>query len=141
MAILTEKKKINVIDACTDGVYLRWLNDIGGYDYWYFDGNTKEQPKVSDEQIISKPIDDVKGVRSNFEVLKKKYEEGIAIFTSFEKKNAEGFRQLLRSKEVQMYDGVGFNAVFISGFTFQLEKHKPYGKISLTLVFNEVYTI
>ncbi len=141
MTKLTETLKIKVISECVEGIYLRWRNDYGGHDHWLFTGNIRDFPRISNEAVFSKTIDDLAGARSNFEVIRKEFEDGLSIFTTFEKKNAEGFKQLIRSKEVQMWDGLDFYTVRVTQPAMVVEKDKPYGRLSLRLLFNEVYVM
>jgi hypothetical protein len=140
MPTLTEKLKVKVTTECVEGVYLKWQNDKGGHDYWLFTGNIKHQPSISREQTVIKNIDDLNGVTSNFEVIRKEFADGFTIYTIFDKKNVDGFKQLIRSKEVQMWDGVDFYTVRVASPSMIVEKDKPYGRLTLRILFNEVYT-
>ena len=51
MARLTEKIDIEVetFDGCQNPVYLRWLNNMGGYNFWLFNNNNTKQHKIGNE--------------------------------------------------------------------------------------------
>jgi len=130
MKILTEIKEITTHCADIEGVYLCWKNDSSGIDQWYFQGNISED--FTNENIVSyeKFIDDLLNQTKNLEVINKDYNEGIRINTHFEKENAEGFKQLFRSKMVKMYINSVWYRVDIEKESFDVQKNKPYGRLT-----------
>ena len=143
MAILTEKQKIKLVDVCTNdtSVYLQWVNDLGGFDTWLFNGNTHDLPQVSNQRYFDKNLDDLLDEKANFEVLSKDYDEAIRVHGDFPKENAEGFKQLLPSKDIKMYDKdtATWSKVDVVAESFMVQKYKPYGKIILRIILNRKY--
>ena len=137
--ILTEKKTIVYQDCVKDGIFLRWENDYGAIDQWLFEGNIKKDATIKELIIAEKFIDELSGVTANFEVIKKEYEAGISIFTSFEKCNLEGFLQLLRSKNIEMLIGTDYYKIDVQKKSLIWEKDKPFGKIELNIIPPKTY--
>ncbi|MEM0354736.1 MAG: hypothetical protein QXW79_04090 [Thermoplasmata archaeon] len=55
---VSEKKKIfyKKDDVCKH-VYLRWLNELGVFDGWRFDGNREEELEISERKVFTNEID------------------------------------------------------------------------------------
>lgn len=139
---LTEFITVDVQDVCGDGVYLRWVNDYGGVDTWYFSGNKAELPAVENTQYSQKWIDDLLTETENFEVLSKEYKENIRVFTTFRKGNSEGFKQMIRSRQIEMladFDNDTWVRVDVTVESFTVEKQGAYGKIAIQIVLPETY--
>ena len=132
--ILTEVLTWEVDNACNDGVFLRWENDYGGVDQWYFKGNVAEKPTVGNVAYFEKYIDDLLDTTSNFEIINKTYSERISVSTTFDKANSEGFKQLIRSKQIEMYVLGVWYQIDVKATSFNVEAFAPFGKISLDLI-------
>lgn len=142
MKILTEIKEITTKCSGIGGIYLRWVNERGGIDQWYFQGNyisDLNEKSITSYEIF---IDDLLNQTKNFEVIDKLYTAAIRINTTFDKDNAEGFRQFFSSKMVEMFYGLGvWKRVIVSKETFDVQKMKPLGKLTalvlLPILYNE----
>ena len=137
--IISEILTIEIRDVCSGGVYLRWENDLGGMDQWYFDGNNLSLPEQVSQEYYDKYVDELADVTQNFEVLDIEYAENISCKTMFHKDNAEGFKQLLRSKNIEMYSGGDFYKVAVLPESFTLERNKPYGKMDIQIILPKTY--
>lgn len=140
---LTEYLQCDVQDVCGYGIYLRWVNDYGGIDSWYFSGNIAELPQVENTQYSQKWIDDLLPETENFEVLSKQYKENIRVFTTFKKENSEGFKQLIRSRQIEMLTDLANDTwvrVDVAVESFTVEQQGAYGKIAIQIVPPEIYT-
>lgn len=114
----------------------------GGIDAYYFNGNVAELPQASDAQYSQKWIDDLLSETENFEVLSKNYTENIRCYSTFLKENSEGFKQLLRSRQIEMLTDVTTDTwirVDVIAESFTVEKNGSYGKIAIQVVLPETY--
>ncbi|GEM_PF-3943740 len=139
MTYVTEKIKIRVDRNCREGIYLKWENDYGAVDQYFFDGNITQQAVVDETQYFDQNVDDLDGVTENFEVVSKKYDESYTCFATFDKRNIEAFRQLIRSRNIFRWDDPDWLRVDVQLVSFVCEKDKPYGKIQLKVIPNRVY--
>ncbi len=128
--ILTEILNIKTECVNSQPVYLRWVNDLGGVDQWLFQGNSSTEATVTNTVSYEKFIDNLLGVKSNFKIINKDYTQSLKVNTTFEKENAEGFMQLMRSKEIQMLVGSDWYDVDFIKEIFDVQANKPYGRIS-----------
>jgi len=136
---LTEYLQIDVQDTCGDGLYLRWINDLGGIDTWYFSGNIAELPQVENVQYFEKFVDNLLNERENTRVLSKEYRENIKCYTTFKKENSEGMKQLLRSRCIQMLVLSEWYLVDVVAESFTVEKHGGFGKMAIQIVLPKKY--
>jgi hypothetical protein len=96
--------KIIKVECCnySNPVYLRWINDWGGAEYWLFNKiniyDTESKTVASYEKAKEEII-----TADKLQVTEKEYREGIICSCYFQSINIEGFRQLLRSEQVQLY--------------------------------------
>lgn len=137
--VLTEVLNIAVSDTCQSGVFLRWQNDYGGVDQWLFNGNMSEKVSISDVEYFEKNIDDLVDERSNFEVIRKTFAEGKTVYTTFDKTNTEGFKQLLRSRFIQMYIAGEWYQVDVNLVSMNVEEFMPFGKLTIDIVLPKIY--
>jgi|GEM_PF-4990782 len=126
---LTKTYQCISVQACK-GVYLRWENDLGGYDYYLFSGNTRENFNSGTESTFIPYLDDIKEKTSNIEVLKKNYKGVKRCFATFSKENQEAFKQLARSRYVDMYVNTEWIKVDVEVNSFQVSERSTMGKNS-----------
>lgn len=136
--VLTEKILITEKPPRT-GVYLRWENDLAGYDYWLFSGNEIDVINARTNDRFHPYKDEIEDETDNFEILRKEFNESIRLFTSFEKCNKEGFKQLARSRKVDMFHKDKWWKVDVSMRDFTISKHQPYGKCSIDVILPKKY--
>jgi hypothetical protein len=139
MITLSELLTIDIQTPCSGGVYLRWENDYGGMDSWYFDGNNSAAIEQSNQEYFHNYVEELADVTKNFETLSLDYGENIRCKTMFDKANAEGFKQLLRSKNIQMYSGGDWYTVAVMAESFILERNKPTGKLDIQVILPKTY--
>jgi hypothetical protein len=139
MPIVTEQLKIKTQKACEPVVFLRWENDYGGVDYYAFKGNIVDIPQVTNQIYFDKQIDQLLNETSNFETVSKQYDESLRCSGSFEKENAEGMKQLIRSKQIEMYHNSKWLQVDVQLISFQVERNKLLGRIALKVIINRKY--
>jgi hypothetical protein len=139
MPILTEQLRIKVSKACEPVVYLRWENDYGGIDYYAFTGNIIDMPQVSKQVYFDRQIDELLNEISNFETVSKEYDENLRAHATFTKVNAEGMKQLLRSRKIEMYHDSKWWRVDVQGESFQNERNKLLGRMRIKVILNRKY--
>ena len=139
--ILTEILTIDISTCNTTGVYLRWVNEVGFIDQWLFQGNIIQDSSITDTVKFQKFIDDLTGVTENFKVINKTRSDGLQVFTTFDKDNAEGFRQLFSSTHVEMYVDGTFYRVDVVKESFEVQKHKTLGRVALQVVLPLIYSL
>jgi len=139
MPIVTEQLTIKTKKACEPVVYLRWENDYGGLDYYAFTGNIIDMPQVTNQIYFDKQVDELLNETSNFETVSKIYDESLRCHGSFEKENAEGMKQLIRSRQIQMYHSGDWLQVDVQLISFQVERNKLLGRIALKVIINRKY--
>jgi len=137
--VLTEVLPFTVDESCGDGIFLRWENDSGAVDQWYFKGNIAENPEIGDAIYFEKYVDDLLNTTSNFEVTQKSYAESITAYAEFDKDNAEGFKQLMRSRQIEMYVLGVFYQIDIRVVNFNVKKYNPFGKITIEIILPKKY--
>lgn len=137
--VISEILTIEVQNVCSGGVFLRWENDMGGMDQWMFDGNTSTDVQISAQEYFEKYVEELVNETTNFELISLEYSEVLKAKTMFDKANAEGFKQLLRSKNVQMLVGATWWTVGVMVDLFILERHKSYGKLNIQVVLPKTY--
>jgi len=138
--ILTEVLTIDISACNATGVYLRWKNEVGFIDQWLFQGNIIQDSSITDTVQYQKFIDDLTDVTENFKVISKTRSDGLRVFTTFEKDNAEGFRQMFSSTHVQMYVDGTFYRVDVVKESFEVQKDKNLGRLSLQVVLPLIYS-
>jgi hypothetical protein len=106
--IAIQEKTMKVIDPC-DGLILRFKNDLGGRDLVHFAGN---YAKFFEVKTDLKTDIDVKDFgfgsldRAREKVLKKSTQDKIQCSRFFPAINADGFKQLLSSRYIEIYTGI-----------------------------------
>ena len=139
MEVISEILTIEVQEVCSGGVYLRWENDYGGMDQWYFDGNNASLPEQTNQEFFDKYLDELVDETQNFEVMDIEYTENLRCKTMFHKDNAEGFKQLLRSKNIEMYKNGDFYTVGVIAEAYTEERLKPYCKLDIQVILPKTY--
>jgi len=137
--VVSEILTIEIQGVCSGGVFLRWENDMGGMDQWMFDGNTSTDVQISAQEYFEKYVEELVNETTNFELISLEYSEVLKAKTMFDKVNAEGFKQLLRSKNIQMFVGATWWTVGVVLESFILERHKSYGKLNIQVVLPKTY--
>lgn len=139
----SDQQIIETIDCISkskcDGIYMRWENDLAGYDYWLFSGNERDRIRSGTRESFEPFIEDIENETGNFEILKKRFEKTIRVFTSFPKNNAEGFNQLARSRFVEMWHDDKWWKVDVDINSLSVSKFQPYGKCSLDITIPNTY--
>lgn len=139
MITLTEVLPFLVEDTCSDGVYIRWENDYAAIDQWYFRGNVANIINAASGESFEKYVETLLGTTDNFDILSKQYSEGYKCYATFDKVNTEGFKQLVRSKNVEVYLNSVWIKVDIALESFVVEKNGAFGKIAIRVILPITY--
>lgn len=103
---LTESLQVNVNQNCIKNpLYLRWLNQLGGWNSWLFHGNYFEKNQVSESEIFEKSVEDISLVQGTIEYLKRnsnnRYLVGSETLTENDKRLV---LSIARSRKVELYN-------------------------------------
>lgn len=137
--IRTEELDIEIL-CCNyaSPVYLRWKNDLGGIDYWLFDRQNADVPEIKTISIYEKSLQNIR-TGDKLVVAEKEYKQTWICNTDFEIENTEGFKQLLRSECVEYLPDVtdvnSWVRVDVELNSWNLQNNKPFGKLSIKLIF------
>jgi len=116
-------------------IYLRWKNDLGGIDYWLFDKQNSYSPDVKTINMYERPLQDIK-TGDKLRVTEKEYKKQWICNTDFERENAEGMKQLLKSECVEYYDeNEEFVKVDVELANWSLINDRAFGKMSIKIIF------
>lgn len=85
------------------GVYLKWFNSNGGYSYWLFEKNTKEEIKTKDLDDIQGSWDNLQNITSTSESLGKTAESTLQLSTNYSTEEKEYLLDILKSPKVEIY--------------------------------------
>lgn len=101
---VTEKKRIKVKSGCVDNpVYLRWVNQFGGYNYWLFGKRQVEETKPENDHVITRTVGKVSSTRSVQEVIRKTVERTMTVgAVGLTKNDLNGIMSIVRSIKVEM---------------------------------------
>jgi len=139
LGVRTEELDIK-IECCqyADPIFLRWKNDLGGVDQWLFDKEVNESPEVQTINSYEKPLENIR-YGDKLVVTEKRYNKVLIANTTFEKINAEGFRQMLRSECVEILDDnddlTSFVKVDIELSNWNLKNTADYGKLTIKIKY------
>lgn len=53
---VTERLTMDISCGCKEGIYITWLNYLGGFDYWMFTASTDHQVDIKEATSITKNI-------------------------------------------------------------------------------------
>jgi hypothetical protein len=92
----------DVVEGC-GGVYLKWLNTLGGYDYWLFEDEYSEVLSSNSIGNIENTFDDWTTAESRVHDLGRKVDRTKKIKTKADKKHQRHIEGVLMSPEVYLY--------------------------------------
>lgn len=146
--ILSEVKTINIDNECHDNaIYLRWLNPLGGVDYWLFDYRNSHSYNVSNEKVLTKDIKNMQLERGRQVVLSKRSSEEIELFAeNLTFAQIEGLKYLMSSPTVEMLNGyyVDGSPLWLTvripeGAFFIKDTYENKAEVSFTIIKSEKY--
>lgn len=103
-------------------LYVRWLNTLGGWDYWLFEFDQSHGVKTKTETQVQNYVDDIGLVNSDIEVIEKSALPTIRVGAEgLTRDEAQGLEVLGYSVQVEMYLSTGsWQAVRIADGTFRV---------------------
>lgn len=110
---ISEIKTILVDNTCYDNpLYFKWLNPIGGFDYWLFNWKQVSNDTISNPITFEPYIKDLSAVNSRAETLSKDSQEEIDLGAEgLSMDDINAIRNILASPKVLMYVGTGTDSV------------------------------
>ena len=118
--------------------YVRWLNTLGGWDYWLFEGKIYEALKVENGNNYESYFDEISSISDFENVTFKNVSPAVQVGSSTVTKNeAEGLKILATSPKVYWYNEEisKWIGVIVQPGTFNIRSTKDdYFSIELTFV-------
>jgi hypothetical protein len=101
---VSEIKTVEVDQECySNPIYLRWLNSLGGFDYWLFHTMQNYKDTTSNEQVYEKYTEDLGSAEGRGLTMSKDNQGEITLGAEgLTKDQAQGLKYLLRSVKVYM---------------------------------------
>lgn len=131
--IIIDKKK-----EC--GLYLKWLNDLGGWDYHMFT-NFENSTSSDDLEIINNDFENVETSENNFVTIGKEVKENIKVFASVEKHEFAKLTGILHALKVFVYiEKTKWVQVNVKG-KVKTNSRQAKANLSFTLQMPNIYTI
>lgn len=129
-AQLTERKRVKIRrPTCDDPIYIRWLQNDGGYSYWLFEQRKTLSFRTSNEQRFDPFIEDIEVAPSVTIVKRKEAENRVFLFAdNLTYDEVLGMRGLLESIQVSglvnvdtwKSEGAKWQDVFVDTGTYEL---------------------
>ena len=137
LAPITINFKRSVEQSCNT-FYVRWLNTLGGWDYWLFEGKIYEGVKVENGNNYESYFDAISSI-SDFENVTFKNVTPAVLFGSnaIKKNDAEGLKVLPTSPKVYWYNEEfsKWIGVIVEPGTFNIRSTKDdYFNVELTFI-------
>ena len=147
----TETKRIRYDGQCkTNPVYLRWLNSLGGWNYWLFSRNQIIEFTTGQEVIFENPITNLETSESFVEVLSVIVGKGMVLgANALDRNDIEFIKSIIYSPKVQWLfnpetwqtETPKWITVIPGRGSFPLiETKEERADISLTIKFPEIHT-
>lgn len=129
---------LEVVDGCENGVYIKWLNDHGGYSYWLFK-NAGAQRVFSNIGSIGNDYNNLEDTVSPSVSLGINSNDNFIVYDEIlreEQKNL--ILTMLDSPKVQMFTGTPFSA---NNFNDWIEVSMSQGDFTIRNIRGDLYNI
>lgn len=129
------------------GVYLKWLNRQGDYNFWLFDEFYQEQQGASDLDFVGRnEFNNIQDLGSQFRSIGKESQKTLTVKTKFDAREAEVLSGLIDSPSVQMYSSkeYGVKGEFIDvdiDANFSFFNKRNLNNMTVTINLPELITI
>jgi hypothetical protein len=134
---------LEIRDCVKNGVYLRWVNKLGGDAYWMFTLNQERQETTNNELTITRNIDYLESSNNPLNLLRKSATESMTLAEeSVTLEQEKGLRGLRHSTKVEMYlpDVNEWVEVLVQDGSFALKPTKSTrGRFVCTITLPEIY--
>jgi len=124
--------KLNTHERCK-GIYIKWLNTYGGWDYWLFSDKAKVSHKDKITGKVYTGFDNIQNLNSIESSLGKVLRKSYSLSASF--LNESQFAKIIRleySPKVYLWTGYKFIEVFITNKT-KYTANEPQGEANFTI--------
>lgn len=139
---------LNVKDICA-GVYLKWHNQYGAWDYWLFDKNIVDDLKSSSIGSLENDFDNLSGTSSPSVSMGKDSNHEIDLIAQVSREESARVRAILDSPKVYFYIGLQDEAnssdnwieVRVSGKSTALKSSSVRNNIAIKMSYPKPYTL
>lgn len=136
---ITQALKIKVNIPCKDPfVYVKWINSLGGWDYWRFGKNQIISMATANDIIVDRNVFDWENGDTIADIIKKSAVENIRAGAIVGKTKIEGLRQIVTSPKVMMLvnpNPYKWHTVIVNAGNFDIKQTK-FGTSEIRLTFN-----
>ncbi len=141
--IETGANSSEIINDC-DGVYVKWLNSYGGYDYWLFNNYSIEKSRAKEVGTVSEIWDNRIQARATEHTLGYNVSEQLEIFSNVKKQYIHIVKEIFESTEVYLYRKIVnssyvWQKVRVKG-SVSIVSNREYTKLKATLILPKKYT-
>lgn len=141
---LTENLQVNINQECiTTPLYFRWLNQLGGWNYWLFSTNYFEQNTALESEAFEQLVEDIETATGILEYLKRESENKITIGAENLSENDKRLvLSMARSRKVQMYNETSTDwtdVIVIPGSYQPIEARESKSSVQLDIMLPKLY--
>ena len=141
MTRVTEIKRAKILTPCRPVLYLRWVNLIGGRDYYLFEHNADDGLNVGEGDVLTKPLTNLvqsRGIERNIQMTG---QNAITVTAeNIDTDTLEGLRHLALSHSVQEWRNNIWVDVRITGSSTSFNKRNSLHSISFTVLRQPIQT-
>lgn len=139
---ITQPMLLKINKQCNDPyVYLKWLNTLGGWDYWRFGHDQIKSLSTSDEISIDRNVFDWDNDDTIADIIKKNSIHKIGIGANVGVNKIEGLKSLHESIKIQMLvntNPIKWQTVIINTGSFEIKRAKnKYSEVKFTISLPE----
>lgn len=101
----SDSLQVEVLDAPEHPFYVRWINDMAGWDYWMFDCRYVKKRKTGSRKMVERYVTDMAATSGNKQTISLEVKEEVTVGASqISEDEFECISALLYSTFVQWYD-------------------------------------
>lgn len=139
---ITQPLIIKINKQCNDPyVYIKWLNTLGGWDYWRFGHDQIKSISTSDEISIVRNVFDWENDDTIADIIKKNAIEKIAIGATVPTIKLNGLKGILKSIKIQMLvnnNPYKWQTMILATGSFETKRTKnEFSELKFTLSYPE----
>lgn len=141
---LTESLQVNIQNDCVDNpVYLRWFNQLGGYNYWLFSGNNFSKSEIAESEFFEQTIEDIETATGTAEYLSRNNQNSIILGAdNLSQNDKQLVTSLIYSRKVEMYNSTlnTWTDVLVKAGSFDvLEARETRSDIQVEIMLPKTY--
>ena len=143
---ITEIKKIYInTDCIRNPFYIRFVNQLGGYDYFMFEKSQKYESKGETGQLIEKSINDLRTETGNLKKINTDLTNKVTVGkANVDNSTLEALQNhLLPALVIQWYNEATTQwiDIYIESQTIIYDTDKNVGTIDISFMLNKRYTV